>query len=270
MNLSILIPTYTDHENVYRFLKYLQTEGIKLNNIFVVSDKIEDVDGENNIDKIIISLTYKVRLPSMEGVTCINKSFHGGRAGIVNYVHDLPITDDENIIVLEDDLFAEKGFFEQCDYFFQHLRTDQSPIFVGHSRIHGDVGEFFETYNLMHLWGFALKFGDLKKTIAYHDMVRKYTPSQKEKIIEDVLCFRYPCEVFEKYKSSLLDRIRKGFLANSKESADLYFMFYFLQNRLKIIKNTKSYIKSLRPEIQQDPLPCVELDIVSAINSFVD
>lgn len=269
MNLSILIPTYIDHENVYKLLKYLQKENIKLNRIFVVSDKIEDVNGD--IDKIVLSLTYKVKINEMEGVTCINKTFHGGRSGIVNYVHDLDISDDENLIVLEDDLFAEKMFFYHCEVFFNYIHSNERPIFVGYSRANTYKSELFETYNLLHLWGFALKFGDLKAAIAYHDKVRGHTPEQKEEIIRDVLSYKYPCEVFEKYKTQLLERVKKNFLATSKESADLYFMFYFLQNRQTIMKPTQSHIISSKERTSNIIIPNdVEMDLRNSIAAFVD
>jgi len=206
----------------------------------------------------------------MEGITCINKSFHGGRSGIVNYIHDLHISDDENLIVLEDDLFAEKEFFEQCDHFFKRLHSRERPIFVGYSRANDETDEFFDTYNLMHLWGFALKFGELKSIIAYHDRVRQYTMEQKREIIKDVLDFKYPCEIFEKYKHQLVERVSKNFLAISKESADLYFMFYLLQNRQKIVKPVKSFIRSFKTD-QSISIPNdIEMDLMNAISVFVD
>lgn len=269
MNLSLLIPTYIDHENVYKLLKYLEKENIQLKHIFVVSDKIEDF--ENDIDKVILSITYKVKINSMEGITCINKTIHGGRSGIVNYVHDLNLSDDENLIVLEDDLFAEKEFFQQCELFFNYIHSSERPMFVGFSRANTYKSELFDTFNPLHLWGFALKFGDLKAVVAYHDKVRNYTIEQKESIIKDILTYKYPCEIFEKYKVQLLDRIKKNFLATSKESADLYFMFYFLQKRQRVVKPTKSHIISSQFRKVDKPVPDdVEMDIRNMITAFVD
>lgn len=271
MNLSTVIPAYSEHENVFNLLTILKNNGVTFNNTFVISDKPNANSPEWDMAKLISSHRYKGMIKTMEGVIHISKTFHGGHSGIVNYINDLPIGEDENLVVLEDDLFAHVEFFRQCEDFFNTVRSDATPLFVGYSRTNTQLSRFFETYSPLYLWGFALKFGDLKKMVAYHNTVRNYTADEKQKIIDDVMEFSYPCTVFEQYKSQLISLIQKGFLRNSNESADLYFMFYLLQNRLKTVKNTVSYIQSFKPNTFDDKEPNdVEMDIKNLLHSYVE
>lgn len=265
-NLSIVIPTYTKYEYVFRFLTYLNDAGLKFKNIFVMSDKIDAI---KDAKYVINAYHYKKKVKAMENVTQIDRTVHGGVIGCVDYINDIKLNDNDNVVVLEDDLYATVEFFEQCQKFFSTIYSPTSPIFVGYSRPRVAEDKFFQTYSLLYMWGFAMKFGDLRKVINYHNLVRTYNFEQKKAIIYDVLDYKYPCPVFEKYKIHLMDRVKENFMTKEKESVDLYFMFYFLQNRMKITKNEKSYVLSFKAcpydEILPDP---IEMDIKNMLYSF--
>lgn len=264
-NLSLIIPSYVEYKNVLQFLTYVKNLGITFNNVYIVADKLEDVSVENSIE----CYKFKNQVWLMDDIRKINKSTHGGVIGTVNYIHDMPFDNDENVVILEDDLFATVEFFEQCETYFSNICSDSLPIFVGYSKTNEKDEGFFNTYNLLYMWGFAMKFGTLKKVIEYHNTVRKYTKEQKQAIIDDVLNFKYPCNKFEKYKKDLMNTIRQNFMANSKESVDLYFWFYFLQNRLKIVKPLTTHVLSFKPEeFDEEISDDIELDIKNTIHCF--
>lgn len=271
-NLSIVILAYNEYENIFNFITHLNKQELKFNNIIIVSDKI-DVRTATNITDTVNIYRYKNLVMAFDNIIHINKSVHGGVIGTVDYKDEIKslaqLNENENIVVLEDDLFTTEEFFKQCEIFFSDIYSDSSPIFVGYSKTNNTENKFFETFNLLYMWGFAMKVKDFNAVINYHNQVRKYDTTKKQEIINDVLNFEYPCEIFEKYKSKLMETIKFSFIRDSKESVDLYFMFYYLQHRIKIIKHSKSYIKSFKPNdcgksISSD----IEMDMVYNLESF--
>ena len=265
-NISLIIPSHTKYENVYNFINYLNKAELKFNNIYVISDKIDKI---YNAEYTLNSYHFKNLVKSLNNVIHIDKPTHGGKIGVVNYVNDLPFDSDENVIIMEDDLMAMEEFFYQCEKFFSTICSDSTPIFVGYTKPNLVEERFFLTFNLLYMWGFAMKFGELKKVINYHNTVRTYDTFKKENIMNDVLNFEYPSPIFEKYKSEFINKIKGDFMANSDQSVDLYFWFYFLQNRLQIVKPTMPYVISFKPSTYKEFLPnFVEMDIKNVLCSY--
>tara|TARA_R110000868_G_scaffold195048_3_gene440727 strand:+ start:12591 stop:13400 length:810 start_codon:yes stop_codon:yes gene_type:complete len=263
-NFSVAILAYKEYDTVYGLLSYIKEAGLVFNNIFICADKIPLSEGLSEVTK---AYQYK-ELVSSQNIQFINRKKHGGVIGTVDYLDMAPITEKEYLVVIEDDLFATVGFFNQCEHFFANIRSNKTPIFVGYSQV-SLTESYFKTYSLMHMWGFAMQVNDLRKVIDYHNRVRRYTTDEKQKIINDVKEYVYPCKVFEKYKEDLLGKVSELFLKDSDESVDVYFMFYFLQNRLQIAKPTKSHIRSFKPNLYNEPSENpIEADIKANITNF--
>lgn len=265
-NFSLCLLTFLDWGNVIRLVDYIESEKLSFDNLFIFADKIPL---EVGILTALQAYQQKSQLNKNKSVKIINRNEHGGRIGTKDYIHYISLPLEAGLVVLEDDLFATKEFFDQCEHFFAHRSSAATPIFVGYSNTPQSDNPYYETFNSMHLWGFAIENHRLQGAIRFHDKVRKYGSAEKMAIVKEVLNHSYPCLMFEKHKHQLIEKILPNFLAESKESVDLYFLFHFLRNHQKIVKPTKSFVRPAR-EIQfvPDCPDVVESDMLAAIQNF--
>ena len=252
-DFTLIIITFKEYKNVFNLLIYLEKNEIKLNNIFIFSDSIVtnnrlcDITLSKKLPKIYY---YKDKISKLNNVTMFNKNIHGGLTHIpLHLLEYLPTTlsPDENVIIMEDDMFIKSEFFSQCEYFFKNLYSEKSPFFSGFTKINSRENSYFETFNFLRSWVFSTKMKNLiyilQKLIDY----RNYTHNHKEQIIHDIMAFTYPCEMFEKYKPHLINKLKEDFYSDITH-LDAPMEIFILHDKLKIIKPTQSHILSFKHE----------------------
>lgn len=273
-NLSLIIPVYKRYENVCDMLSLLEKSDVRFNSINLVLDKIN----HNEVTIEELSRIYHFKndlLNNFEGITVFKNETHKGMKGLAEIFDVVGVSDEENCIFLEDDLVINVRFLEQCQEFFDSVYCNTSPVFIGYSKTNQHEDKFFQTYNPIPMWGWAVKGGEFKKYTSFYNEVQSSTQEQKRKIIEEVINKKFSCEVFERYKAQQSEINIDHFL-NRPNNCDVAFMVYMLRNNKKFVKNCECNVKNVEndrfatnkksnyenPEIANP----IEMDILNAIH----
>ena len=229
VNFTLVISAYKRYQNIYNLLHHFTANSISFNKIVIVHDKIDYIDEASIV-------VYKSKLQTeFTDITHITHSKHLGVAGIIEVAENLK--DEEFYLWLEDDLWAELPFFDQCNDFISKHFTSESPIFIGYSKTQNTHSSFFKTYMCIPMWSVLTKGKYLKSFTSFYRNILANITEKKDYILYS----KVNCDTFEKYKHSIF-KINSDTLTVKPHNLDFYFLIFLVANKFKVIKNTKCYV----------------------------